>query len=94
MPSPDGQGEYHVASVDGNMVAGMLDMTGLPGMDQMPAHWFTYLGVDDVDAAVEATVAAGGKVQRPPWDIPTVGRIAVVEDSGGASFGLMTPSDD
>lgn len=90
MPMSDG--DYHVASRNGRMVAGMMDIAAMAGMTGIPPHWFTYLAVDDVDAAVAATRAAGGIVHREPWDVPGVGRIAIVADPSGASVGLMTPA--
>ncbi len=84
-------GVYHVASRNGEMTAGIMDISGMPGMDDTPPHWFTYLAVDDVDAAVQATTAAGGQVIRAPWDVPGVGRIAIVIDPTGATVGIMTP---
>jgi len=86
------EGLYHVASTGGGMVAGLMDLADLPGMDGIPSYWLTYIGVDDVDAAVTATRAAGGQVHREPWDVPGVGRIAIVADPSGAAVGLMTPS--
>lgn len=53
--------------------------------------WFTYVAVDDVDAAVAKVDAAGGAVVRPPFDVPGVGRIAIVKDTTGAVVGWMTP---
>ncbi|MFP3836157.1 hypothetical protein SCA31_24990, partial [Chryseobacterium sp. SIMBA_028] len=35
--------------------------------------------------------ANGGSVRRPPEDIPTVGRFAVVADPSGAVLCIMTP---
>ena len=87
------EGDYWLCQQDGLPVAGMMDMSGMGHLDGIPAHWFTYLAVDDVDAAVNETEAAGGVVQRPPWDVPQVGRIAIVTDPTGAPVGLMTPAD-
>lgn len=86
------EGAYHVASTGGQMVAGIMNIADMPGMESLPPHWFTYIGVDDVDAAVAETRAAGGQVHREPWDVPGVGRIAIVGDPSGAAVGLMTPS--
>jgi predicted enzyme related to lactoylglutathione lyase len=58
----------------------------------VPDHWFTYFQVNDVDASSKVVVAAGGKVVRPAWDIPGVGRIAVVQDVNGCTFGLGKPA--
>ena len=91
MPMPEGT--YWVASMGEAMVAGIFDMTGMPGMDEMPPHWFTYIAVDDVDAAVVQTREAGGQIAREPYDVEGVGRIAIVHDPTGAAIGLMTPSN-
>lgn len=85
-------GDYHVAVAQGKPVAGVMDMAGLPGMDDVPPHWFTYVAVDDVDAAASDTEAAGGKVIRAPWDVPGVGRVAILEDPSGAAVGLIAPA--
>lgn len=90
---PMENGDYHVASAQGKMVAGMMDLNDLPGMDDAPAHWFTYIAVDDVDAAQSAVVAAGGKVLRPAFEVPETGRIVILEDPTGAAIGLITPSE-
>ena len=84
---------YHVAMRGEEMMAGIMDMNGMPGMDDAPAHWFTYIGVDDVDAAVADTKSGGGTVMREPFDIEGVGRIAMIADPTGAAVGLMTPAD-
>ncbi|SFO87708.1 VOC family protein [Tranquillimonas alkanivorans] len=93
MPMPDSETGYRVANREGRPVAGIMDMTGMEQLKDAPAHWFTYLAVADVDAAAKATEAAGGQVLRAPWDVPGVGRIAIVTDPGGAAVGLMTPAE-
>ena len=64
-------------------------MTGIvaPGA---PPHWFDYIEVDDVDHRVALVPENGGNVLRPPFDIPNVGRIAIIADATGAAVGLMT----
>jgi uncharacterized protein len=47
-----------------------------------------YLGVPDVEAALERVVVAGGSVERAAWDIPMVGRLARFKDSSGTIYGL------
>ena len=58
----------------------------------VPDHWFTYFSVKDADAAAKAVTAAGGKVIRQPWDIPGVGRIAILQDVNGGMFGVGKPA--
>lgn len=90
MPMGDGT-DYHVAMLDGQPVAGIFDMRQHEDMKGMPEHWFSYIAVDDVDVSVEAFVAAGGAIKRPPFDVPGTGRIAILTDPVGAAVGLMTP---
>jgi len=89
---PMEEGLYYIAKTGEEMVAGMMSLADMQGMENVPPHWMTYLAVDDVDAAVKETVAQGGVVHRAPWDVPGVGRIAMIADPGGAAIGLMTPS--
>jgi predicted enzyme related to lactoylglutathione lyase len=86
-------GTYVVAKLGEEMVAGIFDMSTSGEMQDLPPHWMTYLAVDDVDAAAEQTRQSGGEVLRAPWDVPQVGRIAMVRDASGGVVGLMTPSD-
>ncbi|WP_371685873.1 VOC family protein [Nitratireductor sp. OM-1] len=53
----------------------------------------SYLSVDDVDAALEKAKAGGASVMREPFDVPGVGRIAILRQPGGAVIGWMTPVD-
>ena len=58
--------------------------------DDIPSHWMSYVHVADVDAAVAKVAKAGGEVLKPCFDVPGVGRIAIVEDPTGAVIGIMT----
>jgi hypothetical protein len=86
--TPDGA-PYLVASANGRPAAGIMGLDTLP--PDAPPHWFAYLGVDDVDASCAQIESLGGRIEKKPFDIPEVGRIAVVFDAQGACFGLMTP---
>jgi hypothetical protein len=79
---------YLLAMIGGKPAWGLMDMTRTPGG---PSGWFTYMAVDDVDARVAAALAAGAQLCRPVFDIPTVGRIAILQDPTGAIIGWMKP---
>lgn len=88
---PNPEGTYTLAFVAGNdkPIAGLFAWPkGNPGADT----WGAYVAVADCDAAVARVTAAGGSVCRAPWDIPHVGRIAIVADRTGAVIGLLQPS--
>lgn len=91
-PMPSGQtSTYWIASIDGQPVAGMFP-TNNPEFEGVPEGWMSYLAVDDVDARVRKAVDAGAKLMRPIFDVPTVGRIAILTQPGGAGIGWMTPA--
>lgn len=48
-----------------------------------------YIGVPDVEAALERVTAAGGSVERSAWNLPMVGRLARFKDSSGTTYGLI-----
>src|SRR4029453_4291071 len=43
---------------------------------------------------VRAGKGGGGKVMREPFDVPTVGRIAIIQAPGGAAIAWITPVGD
>ena len=89
MPIPDGT--YWVVKAGDQTVGGIFEMKG-PGFANIPEHWLTYIGVDDVDARVEKAASNGASLVRPAFEIPGVGRIAILREPGGAVVGWMTPS--
>ena len=64
-----------------------------PEFEGVPEHWMSYLHVDGIDAMVEKAKANGGTITRPPFDIPGIGRIAIIQEPGGAMIGWMTPAE-
>lgn len=90
MPMPNGT--YWLAKASGQSVGGIFDlkMAGVP--DSVPEHWLSYLSVDDVDKRVKQAKLAGATVMREPFDVPNVGRIAILKQPGGGVIGWMKPS--
>jgi predicted enzyme related to lactoylglutathione lyase len=90
MPMADG-GTYWVAHSGERPVAGIFALNA-PGYDGVPESWMSYLAVDDVDARVAKAIKAGAKLMKPIFDVPDVGRIAILMQPGGAGVGWMTPT--
>jgi predicted enzyme related to lactoylglutathione lyase len=84
-------GAYAIIKSGDKMIGGMFEMKG-PMFDGVPENWFSYVAVADVDKLMKKVKDAGGKVIREPWDVPNVGRIAIVADSNGAVQGWMVPA--
>jgi predicted enzyme related to lactoylglutathione lyase len=87
--TPDGH-TYWVAMQDGEPVAGLFPLTS-PQFDCVPESWMSFLAVDDVDARVAKAVEAGAELVMPVFDVPDVGRIAMLREPGGAGIGWVTP---
>jgi len=87
-----GDGSYWVCMDGESPVGGIFTMSG-PEFENVPEHWFAYIAVDDIDARLEKLKAEGGEVRRPPFDVPGIGRIAMVTDSNGAASGWMTVAE-
>lgn len=89
MPMPDGA-TYWIAHVDNVPVAGIFP-TNRPDFEGVPEGWMPYLAVDDVDARVKKALKAGAQLMRPIFDVPDVGRFAILTEPGGAGIGWITP---
>jgi predicted enzyme related to lactoylglutathione lyase len=79
--------KYTIWKNQGKGVGGLMERPS----EAIPPHWLSYVTVSDVDAAAKRTGDAGGKVMMPAFDVPTVGRIAVIQDPQGASLGIIQP---
>jgi predicted enzyme related to lactoylglutathione lyase len=80
-------GGYRVVSVGEAGVGGI--MAAPPGAPPMPPHWGCFVTVDNVDAVLARCAELGGKTLVPAMDIPTVGRMAVIQDPQGATLNVM-----
>lgn len=76
---------------DGGFAGGVLPLT-----DDMRSHgarpvWLGYVNVDDVDSALANMEADGASALLAPFDIPNIGRVAMVADPAGAPLYIMKP---
>ena len=54
-----------------------------------PPHWLSHVAVADLDETIEKAKRAGGKLAAGPFDMPDVGRMAVVGDPQGAYLAVF-----
>lgn len=59
-----------------------------------PSHWIAYLTVKNVDEATKKAEKMGGTVCVPAFDIPSIGRTAVITDPLGSAFHIFTPVNE
>jgi len=82
---------YTVLTHGDGLLAGIMDASNvLP--DGVPAHWSTYFGVEDTDAALATIVDLGGSILMPAEETP-YGRLAAAVDPTGAQFKLVAPNE-
>jgi predicted enzyme related to lactoylglutathione lyase len=93
-PPPGSTMDYRMVSAADGPVGGVFTLSEDMCRQGAAPCWLMYLGVDDVDACVAAITASGGSVRLPAFDIPGVGRIAMVADPQGAPFYVMRGASD
>lgn len=91
MPMPNGT-THTIIKSNGEIVGGVRELSG-PRFEDVPSRWMSYIAVDDIDKRLKALTDAGGQVTRGPWNVESIGRIAIVTDPEGVEQGWMTPDD-
>lgn len=86
--------DYRMIKAGDDMAGGVMQLSADMIANGGRAVWLGYIGVDDVDASVASIVADGGAVHLPAFDIPNVGRIAMVADPQGNPFYVMRGASD
>jgi predicted enzyme related to lactoylglutathione lyase len=79
---------YGVISDDEGSPVGGIGQIGEG--NRHPAGVVAYFPVEDVDAAVSAAENLGASIAVAPWEIPGLGRMAVVAGPEGNPIGLMS----
>lgn len=82
-------GEYHIGTVDGMHVGGVMAM---PPGEEAPPAWTMFVNVADVADTLRRVTSAGGSVLDGPIPIPN-GEVGVVADPTGAMFGVISYVD-
>ena len=80
-------GDYRIFNRGETGIAGFMTVPD----GSMPARWQPYVAVDDPDRTTAKALELGGSTQMEPMDVPKVGRIAVLRDPQGATFGIIKP---
>jgi predicted enzyme related to lactoylglutathione lyase len=73
--------------------AGLYLIIESPNTVTPPPSWLSYIGTPDVDAIVRQAVELGGKVVVPAYNVPSVGRMAHLQDPQGALFAVSSQEE-
>jgi predicted enzyme related to lactoylglutathione lyase len=84
-------GSYTMLTRNGHPICGVIGTEESPNFAEVPPHWATYLAVADVDASLVKCIEHGAKVVVPAMDVPTVGRMALIQDPQCAHIWIFTP---
>ena len=89
----EGEGPPYITWInDGTHIGGVMTLPDNALANNVPPHWLPYISTPDVDATAERAAALGG-VLHHRFDLPDIGRLAVLADPGGAVFTAYEPSD-
>jgi predicted enzyme related to lactoylglutathione lyase len=79
---------YTILKLDGKDVGALYQL--MPDMVAagVHPHWLSYISVESADDAAAKVKEAGGTVVKEPFDVMTVGRMAVIQDPAGAVFAI------
>ena len=75
-----GEMDYAMISANGQTHGGVMAPDPSKGI---PSHWYGHVLVDDADAALARAEKLGGKAAFGPFDIPEIGRFAILADPQG-----------
>ena len=89
-PMGEGQPDYTEFQLDGQSVAGGMEMNPMVPKE-VPSYWMVYFSVADVDKVHKKAVSLGAQEMVPPQDFPG-GRFSILSDPQGAMIGLMKTS--
>ncbi len=85
-PAPEAGG-YTMFHLRGKGVAGAAPLMS----PQQPPAWTTYVSVEDADKTAQRVRDAGGTILMEPMDVLDAGRMAILQDPGGAVVGVWQP---
>ena len=79
---------YTMLKLDGKDVGALYKLMSDQVEHGVPPHWLSYVSTANADEAAEKAKAAGATILKEPFDVFTVGRMAVIQDPTGAVFAI------
>jgi predicted enzyme related to lactoylglutathione lyase len=77
---------YTMLKQDGSDVGGLYELSAEMKAQGIPSHWLLYVAVSSADETAAKVAASGGTIQAGAFDVPNVGRMAVIKDPQGAAL--------
>jgi predicted enzyme related to lactoylglutathione lyase len=80
--------DYTMFTTGGTPVAGLFHLSDEMRQQGVPPNWMPYVEAANIDETAAKATSLGGRVLHGPIDVPGAGRLAVVQDPQGATFGI------
>lgn len=93
MEMPAGTVGYTVFMAGEAEAGGLLPAQGAFGPAE-PPYWLAYVEAADANALAARTAELGGEVLVEPFEVPRIGRIALLAGRGGETFAVMEMPGD
>ena len=84
-------GIYTILKQNGKDVGALYQMPTEMTSNGVPPHWMSYISVANADESAAKAKTLGATLMKEPFDVYTMGRMAVVQDPTGAMFALWQP---
>jgi len=84
-------GFYTLFKLDGRDAAAMYEQMPDQRAQGIPPNWMIYMATENADSTVAQAKALGFTVYAGPFDVMDKGRMAIVADPQGATFGVWQP---
>jgi len=85
--------DYTMFTTGGVPIAGVFNLSDEMRQQGVPPNWMPYVEASNVDESAAKAASLGGRVLHGPVDVPGAGRIAVLQDPQGATFGIYKASN-
>ncbi len=79
---------YTMFQLEGEAAAAAYTMRPEQLSSGVPPNWMIYVAVESADATAKKAADLEGKTLAPPFDVFDVGRMAILQDPGGAVFSI------
>lgn len=84
-------GVYTILKQNGKDVGALYQMPTEMTSNGVPPHWMSYISVANADESAAKAKTLGATLMKEPFDVYTMGRMAVVQDPTDAMFALWQP---
>ena len=82
-----GEGDYPLIIVNQQVHGGFIELA-----QNIVSQWVAYVSVENVDVVTTKAKALGATIERKPFDVPGVGRSAMIRDPQGAIICPFSPT--